>query len=562
MHAYDYDKVKTLSSDDKAMLVVRYPRYNEKLTLLNGKEIQPREEAIMIATDKKLLGVGGIMGGADSEVGNDTRNIILEVATFDMYSIRRTSMAHGLFTDAVTRFNKGQSPLQNNEVAAKAVAMLYELSGASQAGPAIDNDYVDEQSRQRRWVHPPVPVTAKFINARLGLKLRPEDMQHLLGNVECSVTMDGDRLLVQAPFWRTDIETREDVVEEIGRLYGFDKLPLRLPIRTIRPVAKDLPLELKSRIRAQLAKAGANEVLTYSFVHGDLLKKVGQNIEEAFQVSNALSPDLQYYRLSVTPSLLDKVHMNLKAGYDEFALFEIGKTHGRSQVAEDGLPKEFERIALVYAVADKRASKTTATSYYQARQYLVELLQRFNVWGRCTLIPATEADWESHPFFSEVVRPFDPLRSAVIHDGERVLGVVGEYSLSTRRALKLPVHSAGFEFGLNLLLQHVNEGAAYEALPRFPKLTQDITLKVASNLRHGELLSFVQDKLRVLKPDRTRLTVEPLDIYQREDDKKHKQITFRVSVASYEKTLRDAEVGRLLDAVAETAGRQFGAERI
>ena len=562
MHAYDYDKVKAEDDGDKATLVVRHPRSSEKILLLNGKEIQPREEAIMIATEKKLIGVGGVMGGGDTEVDSDTKNIILEIATFDMYSIRRTSMAHGLFTDAVTRFNKGQSPLQNGEVSAEAIQMLRELTGAKVAGSVIDDNHTDEESKTRRWVHPPVPITSEFINARLGFELQANDIQRLLGNVECSVTADGDRLLVQAPFWRTDIETREDVVEEAGRLYGFDKLPLELPTRTIKPAAKDPLFTLKSQVRADLAKAGANEVLTYSFVHGDLLRRAGQDPDEAFQVGNALSPDLQYYRLSITPSLLDKVRMNIKAGYDDFALFELGKAHGKSQIDEDGLPKEYERLALVYAANEKRAAELAGAPYYVARNYLEKLLREFGIWQDYQLIPTNQADWDGQPFFAAVVRPFDPERSAVIYDGKRILGVVGEYSASVRRALKLPDYSAGFELGLNLLLQHTEGGTTYEALPRFPKVTQDVTLKVAADLSYGQLFEYVQAELAQLQPEQTRLSLQPLDIYKREDDPEHKQVTFRLELASYERTLQAPEVNQLLDTIAAHAHDQLGAERI
>jgi len=560
MHAYDYDKVKKLSTTDKAVLVVRYPRQNEKITLLNGKEVQPREEAILIATEKNLLGIGGVMGGADSEVDENTQNIILEVATFDMYSIRRTSMAHGLFTDAVTRFNKGQSPLQNDEINAHAVAMLREFAGAKVAGPVVDNNHVDDQSRKRRWVHPPVPVTTEFINVRLGFSLLASDMQTLLGNVECSVTADGDKLLVQAPFWRTDIETREDVVEEIGRLYGFDKLPLELPKRSIQVATKDESFELKRNVRQILAKYGANEVLTYSFVHGDLLRRVGQDADEAFQVSNALSPDLQYYRISLTPSLLDKIHMNVKAGFDRFALFEMGKVHGKTQLDNEGLPREFERIAFVYAANDKYAINDGA-AYFEAHKYLEGLLSAFGIRGDCTLVPASTADLDVQPFYLQVMKPFDLTRSALIYVNDRPLGIVGEYSAAVRKALKLPVHSAGFEFGLNLFPGSRQISASYEALPRFPKVTQDITLRISSELPFADLSDFVIRVLSEVKPGQARLGVKPLGIFQREDDSAHKQVSFRVELASYEKTLRDVEVSKLLDELAVRAKEHFSAER-
>lgn len=339
LHAYDYDKVKALSGDDGAIIVIRHPQNGEKLKLLNGKELEPGAVDIMIATDKQLIGVGGVMGGSDTEVDANTQNIILECANFDMYSIRRTSMAHGLFTDAVTRFTKGQSPLQNLAVLAKIVDEIRSYAGGRVASPVIDSQHLGEKTLTDGTLFTPVRVSKEFINQRLGLKLTDEQIIDLLKNVEFKIENKGDELTVTAPFWRTDIELPEDVVEEVGRLYGYDHLPLVLPRRDLTPPAKDPLLTLKAQIRQRLAKAGANEVLTYSFVHGDLLDKTGQDRAKAFSLSNALSPDLQYYRISPMPSLLDKVHANIKAGYDEFALFELSKMHNLDHIDDDaGLP--------------------------------------------------------------------------------------------------------------------------------------------------------------------------------------------------------------------------------
>ena len=144
MHAYDYDKVKALSGNE-ATLVVRYPKPGEKLTLLGNKVIEPRSEAIIIATDNQAIGLGGVMGGAETEVDEQTKNVLLECATFDMYSIRRTAMASGLFTDAVTRYTKGQSPLQNDRVVAETIRLLGEQAGAKQASQLIDDNHVGQR---------------------------------------------------------------------------------------------------------------------------------------------------------------------------------------------------------------------------------------------------------------------------------------------------------------------------------------------------------------------------------------------------------------------------------
>ena len=338
LHAYDYDKVKALSGG-AATLLVRHPAKGEKIKLLNGKTIEPRSEAIMIATDKQVIGIGGVMGGSETEVDENTKNIIIEAANFDMYSIRRTSMAHGLFTDAVTRFNKGQSPLQTLPVLAKIVGEIRAVGAGKVAGQVQDDNHVKKTA-----LHAPVTVAPQFINSRLGLQLSMAEIKQLLKNVEFTVETGGGELVVTAPFWRTDIEIPEDVVEEVGRLYGYDHLPLELPKRDVSPTIKNPLLALKAEIRERLSKAGANEVLTYSFVHGDLLDKVGQDKQQAYQLSNALSPDLQYYRLSLMPSLLEKIHPNIKAGYDRFALFELGKAHTLGEFEANTIPAYAPRL--------------------------------------------------------------------------------------------------------------------------------------------------------------------------------------------------------------------------
>ncbi|MDZ7786127.1 MAG: phenylalanine--tRNA ligase subunit beta [Candidatus Saccharibacteria bacterium] len=361
LHAYDYDKLLALQAGERSTehgalsLEVRKSREGEKLRLLGDKEITFKDDSTMLITSNDVpVGVGGIMGGADTEVDESTKNIVLECANFDMYQIRRTAMSLGLFTDAVTRFNKGQSPLQNDTVLEEAVSMIQSITGGRVAGEVQD---------ARGEVDPPnqVEITADFVAERLAEPINADDIVRLLGNVEFQTEAQDDTVRVTVPFWRTDIAIREDIVEEVGRLMGFHHLPINLPKRTTYPVEKNHLLEIKSKIRDALTAAGGNELLTYSFVHGDLLAAVGQDVEKAFKLSNALSPDLQYYRLSIVPSLLEKVYGNLRAGYDKFFLYEIGKTHIKDFNGDDGLPREEERTAGVVV------SKGAQPAYFQAK---------------------------------------------------------------------------------------------------------------------------------------------------------------------------------------------------
>lgn len=561
LHAYDYDKVKAIDGGDTATLVVRKPHKGEKLTLLSGKEVEPREDAILIASATKPIGLGGVMGGADTEVDENTKNIILECANFDMYSIRRTSMAHGLFTDAVTRFNKGQSPLQNDKITAKAMQLFGELADAKQASEIIDKVSLEgnESSLSENTVHNPFSMEPKFINERIGLSLNEDEIIKLLTAVEFTAYDTEGAIHIKAPFWRTDIKIPEDVVEEVGRLYGYDKLPQELPKRITAPTQRNTLLETKAKIRNVLSRAGANEALTYSFVHGDLLEKMGQSKDLAFQLSNALSPDLQYYRLSLTPSLLEKVHPNIKAGYtDGFGLFEFGKAHivGESDPDEPELPQEAHRLSFVYA-----ANKGIGAAYYTARKYLTYL---FNVCNVEDLIfePLVSAGVLNDPWIEQLVAPYDPERSVLLRDEEDYIwGVLGEFKPAVRKKLKLPELTAGFELDPLLFVRRQKQ-VTYIPLPKFPKVMQDITLRVTADISHAKLLKLVTEYLYGNRPQHTKLDVVTKDIYQKEDDKQHKHVTFGITIVSYKKTMRDEEVTMLLDGLAEQLGSAISAIRL
>lgn len=554
LHAYDYDKVTALSEGEPT-IIVRQPQPDETVALLNGKTVTPRAEAILIATGKQAIGIAGVMGGADTEVDSTTRNIILESANFNMYSIRRTSMANGLFTDAVTRFNKGQSPLQNLTVLAKIVSDIETLAGGTVAGPVIDDNHLDVAMMERQSVHVPVTVSADFINSRLGSDLSVDAMKILLENVEFIVEVVEQELTITAPFWRTDIEIAEDIIEEVGRLYGFDNLPIALPSRIITATHKDELLTFKSRVRHSLVAKGANELLTYSFVPGKLLENAGQDLAQAFRLSNALSPELQYYRLSLMPSLLEKVHPNSKAGYDQFALFEIGKGHDLHHATDDsGLPTEFEMLDLVVTAIDK--VKPEGAAFYQARTYLDALATDLGL----SLVYRKLDQPSSFP----VAQPYDQSRSAIVSDAASgiSLGMIGEFTTKTRQAFKLPVFSAGFSISPVHLMQAAQQAAnSYRSLSRFPKVTQDITLRTSIAVEYQQLYDTMQTQLLAARSDSTTTSVELIGIYQKPDDTEHKQLTLRVTVTNADRTLTDKEVSKMLDAVALAVQDQFAAER-
>lgn len=554
-HAFDYDKVKALCVDGEKEVTIfpRMAQAGETLELLNGKTITLTEKDIVIATDKQAISLAGVMGGAATEVDETTKNIIVECANFDMYEIRRMSMRHGLFSDAVTRFNKGQSHLQNPVVLQKIIEDICADTGGT-AGLLYDSN-----PEESSFSVDPVVVTTTFINSRLGSSLSAEEMQQLLTNVECTVAVSEEGLVVTPPFWRKDIELPEDVVEEIGRLYGFDKLPILLPRRSIAPVAKNPHLVLNENIRTVLSGAGANEVLTYSFVSDKLIRDAGQAQTEAYQLSNALSPELQYYRLSLTPSLLAKVNQNIRAGYNKIAIFELGKTHLKLQgVNDEGLPQENAMLSLVYAASEKTVSAADGAAYYQAKVYVEHLARALGL----------EFDYQSVGEASyEIIKPYDPTRSALLIEKKSgsYVGIIGEFTASVRRSFKLPVKSAGFEIMLAPILEITSSGKAvrnYRALARFPGTSQDISFKTALDKKFGDLFAALQNVANVAAMEHGfTVSTAPIDIYRKENAKTN-HVTFRLNFYHPNRSVTTNEVTKLVDQVVANVGADQDVERI
>ncbi len=542
LHAYDYDKVTS------GTLGIRLSKAGESLELLGGKTIKLKAGVVVITDGQKPIGLGGVMGGATTEVGADTKNIILECAAFDAGATRKTAYELGLFTEAATRFTKNQSPLQNMTVLARTAELIHQLAGGT------IGKVQDEQSLSAK---PSVVKTnSNFINSRLGLKLSAVEMKRLLSNVEFGLGGSSDELNVEPPFWRTDIAIAEDVVEEVGRLYGYEHLPLALPKRDIAPVRLNSSIELKNKLRNTLSRAGGNEALTYSFVPESLLLKVGQDPKHAYKIANALSPDLQYYRLSLMPSLLEKVNQNIRAGFGELAIFEINRVHyvGEMDVNEPKIPNEDNHIALVVAYDSKH--QPPGSPYYYAKRYLSEIvdLQSFK------LVPLNEFDLSKDEWGRQLTSSYEPTRSAVIVVDAQIWGVVGEFNSSVRQALKLPVFASGFEVHLDIANR---SHQVYQPINRFPEVEQDFCLRAPAKMTYEELAGFIEANLGKLAAHYgTTYTIQPVDIFQRKDDTTTKQTTWHITLFHPDRTLTTQETNQLLDELALLAKKELKAERI
>ena len=463
LHAFDYDKFVMVGGGDKPEIKVRLARAGEKLVLLDDTEVVLDENDIIICSGDTPVALAGAMGGKSTMIDENTKNIILESATFSLYNLRKTQMAHGIFSEAITRFTKGQPPYQTLKVAEVCAEMLkdgFKVVVVADKYPKREKEIV-------------VKITIEEINELLGTEYDKKLIIDTLENVGFEIKGRRNELGVRVPEWRTDIHIKEDVIEEVGRLNGYDNIEPTLPLHGT--ANKNEMWELKKQIRNILARFGANEVLTYSFVSERLLRKVGQDEKNSYKIVNSISPELQYVRQSLVPSLLEKTYLNEKLPVEKFAIFEMNKVY-QKKWGEDGEGVPTEKMQLGLIVAERKNSQT---AFYKAKLYAEQLLRELNI----------SADFV--PFKGEMAegRPFEPKRTAeILVNGEHV-GIVGEFKNSVKHEFKLAEYVAGFEMNLDLVLE---QGSHLPKIKFGERKKEDVT--ITTDKTYAEVLRELQDK--------------------------------------------------------------------
>ncbi|MBQ2660897.1 phenylalanine--tRNA ligase subunit beta [Candidatus Saccharibacteria bacterium] len=504
LHAFDYDKFVAVGGKETPEIKVRLAKAGEKLVLLDDREIELTTNDIVICSGEVPVALAGAMGGKSTEIDENTRNVILESATFSLYNLRKTQMSHGIFSEAITRFTKGQPAYQTLAVAESCAEMLadgFEVVGVADEYPKPAPEII-------------VNVTRNEINGLLGTDYEKDLIVRTLENVgfEVNVKAGGagnEMFEILVPKWRTDIHIKEDIIEEVGRLLGYDNIVPAAPLHAT--AEKNRMFELKHEIRDMMAKFGANEVLTYSFVSEKLLTKVGQDIKDSYKIVNSISPELQYVRQSLVPNLLEKAYMNQKLPVDKFAIYEMNKVYRKSWgMNEEKVP--VERMQMGMVIAER---KNTGTAYYKAKKYVAKLLAEKNLV--VDFVPLKTKTAESVMF--------EPKRAAEIvgKDGE-YYGVVGEFKNSVRNEFKLAEYLAGFELDLDLALE---KGSNKKTIFVGKKEKRDLTVTTNDNYVK------VVDKIKkVLDESGLAAEITPLGIYQAEG-KEEKNISVHLEFENF-----------------------------
>ncbi len=520
LHAFDCDKFLAVGKTTEPKVGVRLAKKGEKLVLLDDSEVELAETDIVITSNDVPVALAGAMGGKSTMIDETTKNVIIESATFSLYNLRKTQMAHGIFSEAITRFTKGQPAYQTLNVALKCAEALkdgFEIS-----------EVIDSGFKPEKIV---VKITTDEINNLLGTKYSNKEIVKTLENVEFKVEADGNNLSVTAPAWRTDIHIKEDIIEEVGRLNGYDNIEPILPAHAT--AEKNALVSLKSKIRNFYSQTGANELLTYTFVHGDLIEKVGQDVKNSYRLVNSISPELQYLRQQIVPSLLVKAYDNLRAKHLEFALFEMNQVFLRHDgVDEDGVPIANNNLAMV--VVDN----TEKTKYYLAKKYLEALGGKLGInFELKPFVPAKEK-YEAY---------YEEKRSASVYVGDVLVGVIGEIKNSVAAKLKLPRGVAAFEISLDEVVKFATSKKNISSFSDFPSVSRDLTIK--TDKTYAEIYGKIKD---ILEQTGLVYTVEPTSIYRGENDAKN-SISFHLTFADMNKTLESNEILALMNDLEKIA---------
>ena len=540
LHTFDFDKLVKINGSENIKITVRKAFENEELELLDGKKIKMNNQDIVIAIGENAetaVALAGVMGGASTAIDENTTRILVESATFNLYNLRNTQMRHGIFSEAITRFTKGVPEMISRKVLDLFGVRILALGGESLSEVVDSNGNFYYNKTE-------ISVSKDKINQVLGTNFSNEEIQQTLENVGILAKNENPETFI-IPFWRNDLHIEEDLIEEVGRLNGYDNIKLQLPNRTFKAVKKAKIDLLQSEIRDILAASGANEVLTYSFIHGDLLEKVGQDPQNSYKIINSISPDLQYYRQTLTPSLLSKISQNIRAGFGKFAIFEMNKITEKSLgLNDESVPVEQKKLVFVYA------KNKGENAFYEAKNYADFLFKKLGL-----NVEFVKFETEKLPLSTE----FEPKRSALMQISKNgkmtILGVIGEFRKPVQKALKLPESTAGFELDLQILLKNIeNSNVKIRDFSKFQSVERDISINVEENRKFAEIFSIFEN----ISDEFSKIDIEtsPIDIFNNCDGSKN--ISIRFKITPFEKTLNGEEIREIMQKIEEKAIKNGG----
>ena len=506
LHAFDLNTLK----DQK--IIVRRAQKKEKIVTLDNETRELDENILVIADAQRPVAIAGVMGGRETEVSEITTSVLLESAYFEPSSINRVSKTLKLRTEASIRFERGVDWEGVARALDRAAALIRQLAGGEVLRGVID---IKEAERRPKII----TLRPERVNKILGTEIKTEEMVKILKSLgfqipDIQITGYPD-IPVTIPFFRAgDIEREIDLIEEIARIYGYDKIPSTKPRVLVEEVGISRDERIKSKIREVLTGAGLTEITTFSIVSPESFNSINMpktdSRRNVLQIANPISEEISIMRTTLLPSLLEGLKHNANRQIEEIAVFEIGKVYLPSTKK---LPTE--RLSLAGALMGENEN------FYHLRG-IIELL--FGELG-------IECQFSSQTHYA-----LHPQRSLAIQ--LTTSGYFGELHPDVQKSYDLPFKTYVFEIDLEPIFSLSPSPKIFKALPKFPSVRRDIAVIVPENVSHDAIVEVIKEKGKPLLEE-----IKLFDIYRGKPiPEGYSSLAYALTYRSLEKTLTDQEV--------------------
>ena len=548
LHAFDYDKLVERAGGKAPTIITRLPKPGETLETLDGITRRLGDQQILVTDTAGVLSMGGIIGGAETEISDTTNNVLLEAANWNFINIRKTQQAQKVFTEAGTRFSRNIHPSRAILGCKRGIALMHHLGGGQVAEGVIDH-----------YPLPPTPVQVDLpiseIHRLLGVSISIQEAADILSRLQFDVTIAGDTLQVTAPDYRTDISEgivgQADLVEEIVRIFGYDRIPTTIMADAMPPQRNNIAYETEEHLRDLLVALGLTENISYRFTTPEaeaLLTPAGA--ESALPrggyvtMQNPISADKTVLRHTLLANLLDTAHRNKRYNKSQ-QIFETGSIYLQH---DDILPEEAHRIAIV--ITGARRSSTwiqdengASVDFYDLKGIIEGLIDGLH-------IEAASYQRSSHS-------SLHPGRSADLLIKGQSVGSFGELHPLVAKTLdfsETPVLVA--ELDLDALIAATPTRHAVQALPMTPAILEDIALVVPESTPAADVEALIwRVGGKLLKG------VALFDVYRGESIAEgQKSLAYALTYQTDDKTLKDDDVAKVRKKIIRSAENELGAK--
>ncbi|EQC88922.1 phenylalanine--tRNA ligase subunit beta [Lactococcus cremoris] len=526
LHSFDFAK---FGSDE---ILVRQAKSGEKITTLDHVERELDDSDIVVTANGLPVALGGVMGGADSEITDETTNVALEAALFDGASIRKTSQKFALRSEASSRFEKGINEGTVREALDFAAAMIVELAGGKVLSGLVEsNDY--------QPLLPKVSITLSRVNGALGIDLSLETVKKIFVQLGFGVEVEGEKFTCEIPSRRWDIHIEADLVEEVARIYGYDNLPSTLPLSQNAGELTDMQ-KFRRTVRTGLESSGLNEVIGYSLVTPEKATEFVGELETT-SLMMPMTEDRQTLRANMIPGLLDIVNYNQNRKNADVAIYEIGNIFLPN--ADDIRPTEVPNLAFAISgnVVDKSYNgQAVPVDFYYAKGIVENLLETYE---EVEFVP-TNNQAAMHPG-----------RTAVININGRLAGFVGQIHPATAKKYDV-AETYVASLDMEVMLEELPAQTIFNDIPKVQAVHRDIALLIDAEVTHAQIVSVIKSsRVKTLKQ------VELFDIYQGKNlPAAKKSMAYSLTFQPTENTMTDDEITAAVNKITKNLVEKLNVE--